>query len=62
MKKTIRFFEENDYHIAEGFIYDYVREKYKKGIGQVLESKSYSDILLYGFSEVVVICNTGFNL
>jgi hypothetical protein len=48
MKKIIRLIEENDYGIEEGFIYDYVRgmwSKYIKGVGQVFDNQSYSDIL-----------------
>ena len=48
MKKISRLIEENDYGIEEGFIYDYIRQmwcKYKKGVGQVSDNQSYSDIL-----------------
>ena len=48
LKKIIRLIEENDYGIEEGFIYDYVRglwSKYQKGIGQVYDSPSFSNIL-----------------
>ena len=48
LKKIIRLIEDNDYGIEEGFIYDYVRglwSKYQKGVGQVDDAPSYSDIL-----------------
>ena len=48
LKKIIRLIEENDYGIEEGFIYDYVRglwSKYQKGVGQVYDAPSHSNIL-----------------
>ncbi len=56
MKKIIRLIEENDYGIEEGFIYDYVCgmwSKYKKGVGQVSDNQSYSDVLDMDLAELL---------
>ena len=48
MRKIISLIEENDYGNEEGFIYDYVLgiwSKYLKGVGQVFDNQSYSEIL-----------------
>lgn len=48
LKKIIKLIEANDFGIQEGFIYDYERGlwlKYQKGIGQIVDHPSYSNIL-----------------
>ncbi len=48
LRKVIKLIDENDYGVVEGFIYDYVRKswsKYQRGIGQIIDRPSYSEIL-----------------
>jgi hypothetical protein len=47
-KKIVNLIDFNDFGIEEGFIYDYERGiwlKYQKGIGQIFDKPSYSNIL-----------------
>jgi hypothetical protein len=47
MKKITHLIEENDYGVEEGLIYDYIQGiwyKYKKGVDQVFDNQSYSDV------------------
>ncbi len=53
--KVKKLIEENDYGILEGFVYDYVNNswrKYQKGIGEITENASWSQVLELDFARL----------
>ncbi|HRI61650.1 MAG TPA: hypothetical protein PK228_18050 [Saprospiraceae bacterium] len=58
LKKVRRLIEEEDYGTIEGFVFDYVNriwKKYVKGVGEVTENPSWSDVLQVDLHQVMIL-------
>lgn len=57
LKKVRRLIEEEEFGTIEGFVFDYINRKwrkYRKGIGEILENPSYSEVLGLDLQEVMI--------
>lgn len=56
-KKVQRLIEEEDFGTIEGFVFDYINRrwrKYRKGIGEIMDDPSFSDVLGIDLHQVMI--------